>query len=561
MPACPPGRSRPAELRLAALLIVAPFVLSAIVAQSTAAVAGSSMALAAVCATFAMSWMLALFLNWGVSTVVVSSIVLVIAPVLVGVASGLTGGFGGPAACLLLAVGIECHRVTGSTRLAASSMGVGIAIVAATQVMFSVEGASPSAWHWLSPLAYAAIVAIRRHGGPAQQASAARTAPETFDARLLDAFVIKLSGAGEVESVEGRGDHLLNVEPSLLLGTGLFERVHVADRVAFLRAISEAQHGTPQRVEVKLRKASDPLNTGVSTYHLFEMETVCGSDRVAVWAVLREAGTLATLRGDLARALEEANATEIAKGRFLATVSHELRTPLNAIIGFSDMLLHREISGELTAKQAEHVGLIREAGNHLLSVVNAILDVSKIESGSYQITVEPFDLRPAVDLCCAMLEPQAVAKGVALTAKLPQAIGKVSGDQRAVQQILFNLLSNAIKFTPEGGSITVNATAKDGMVRLFVNDTGIGIAGDDLARIGQPFMQVRNDYTRQFQGTGLGLSVVKGLVRLHGGSMTIESAPGLGTTVCVGLPMAAEDGGTDMTLQGDEDGTALRRIA
>src|SRR5690606_21756480 len=123
-----------------------------------------------------------------------------------------------------------------------------------------------------------------------------------------------------------------------------------------------------------------------------------------------------------------------------------------AIIGFSDMLLHREISGDMTAKQTEHVTLIREAGNHLLSVVNAILDVSKIESGSYQITVDPFDLKPTAQLCCAMLDPQAQDKGVNLSVRIPEQLGDVLGDQRAVQQILINLVSNAIKFTPEGGN-------------------------------------------------------------------------------------------------------------
>src|SRR5690606_18048453 len=126
----------------------------------------------------------------------------------------------------------------------------------------------------------------------------------------------------------------------------------------------------------------------------------------------------------------------------LATVSHELRTPLNAIIGFSDMLLHPEISGTLAARQAEHVSLIREAGGHLLSVVNAILDVSKIEAGAYHISIEPFELRPAVELCRAMLQPQADAKGVALTTQVPQGAFEVMGDERAVQQILLNLLSN-----------------------------------------------------------------------------------------------------------------------
>jgi len=193
--------------------------------------------------------------------------------------------------------------------------------------------------------------------------------------------------------------------------------------------------------------------------------------------------------------------------------------------------------------------------------------VSKIEAGTYPITVEPFDLKNAVELCRAMLEPQARERGVALTANLPHGLGQVLGDRRAVQQILLNLLSNAVKFTPKGGQVSVNAACKAGMVRIFVNDTGIGIDGDDLARLGTPFTQVQNDYTRQFQGTGLGLSLVKGLVKLHGGTMSIESAPGLGTTVTVGLP-AAEPQKHETAQEHEADeageeryGTALRKIA
>ena len=301
-----------------------------------------------------------------------------------------------------------------------------------------------------------------------------------------------------------------------------------------------------------------------SSFHrAFEAELVAAGTG-AVAAIIRDGRDKAELREALAQAAEAVDASEIAKGRFLATVSHELRTPLNAIIGFSDLLLHRDISGDLAPKQAEQVGLIRDAGNHLLSVVNAILDVSRIESGSYRIAVEPFELEPAVELCCAMLEPQAAERGVTLAAKLPYGLGQVLGDRRAVQQILINLLSNAIKFTPSGGRVTVSAACGDGTVRILVNDTGIGIGDEDLARLGQPFVQVHNDYTRQFQGTGLGLSLVKGLVKLHGGSMSIESAPGLGTTVTVGLPAATQGDGVafeENCETGERHGAALRKIA
>jgi len=253
-------------------------------------------------------------------------------------------------------------------------------------------------------------------------------------------------------------------------------------------------------------------------------------------AILRDATEIADLRAALDEAADQAAALEIAKSRFLAAVSHELRTPLNAIIGFSDLLLHEAVSGPLPAKQSEHVGLIREAGNHLLAVVNSILDISKIEAGAYSIHPEPFELKSALELTVSLLDSQANDKGVALTIADRDAVGELDADQRAVHQILLNLVSNAIKFTPQGGRVMLSAARQGERIAIMVADTGIGIAADDLAGLGRPFAQVQNDYTRKFEGTGLGLSLVKGLVALHDGDLAIESAPGAGTTVTVSFP-------------------------
>jgi cell cycle sensor histidine kinase DivJ len=221
----------------------------------------------------------------------------------------------------------------------------------------------------------------------------------------------------------------------------------------------------------------------------------------------------------------------------MASVSHELRTPLNAIIGFSDMLL-LELYGPLhSGRQREHIGLIRDAGHHLLGVVNSILDVSKIASGAHAIVVEPFRFRDAVDMCRSLTIGNAEAKQIELDIQVPGDIGDLNADCRAIQQMLINLVSNAIKFTPNGGRVCIGAKKSGSQLHFWVSDTGIGIAEADLARLGQPFTQVHNDYTRQFDGTGLGLYLVKGLVELHGGSMSIESALGEGTTVTIALPV------------------------
>jgi two-component system, cell cycle sensor histidine kinase DivJ len=177
-----------------------------------------------------------------------------------------------------------------------------------------------------------------------------------------------------------------------------------------------------------------------------------------------------------------------------------------------------------------------------------------------------------------MMEPQAQERGVSVTTRIPATVGEVAADQRAVQQILINLISNAVKFTPTGGWVRVTASRSGGVVRLRINDNGIGIEAKDLGKLCQPFMQVQNDYTRQFQGTGLGLSLVKGLVKLHGGEMTIDSAPGIGTAVTVSLPDAtanendwnqpvANDGPkgdhdqTEEARERRQDGVTLRKIA
>ncbi len=587
------GGRRTAQRRLLGVLLSAPFVVSAAVAQAAWPLAGISGVLAMLCGLFGASWLMALAVAARGGAPMVERLVhgsaLAAGALVVGGLGVLSGGMSAPLAALLLALPLETLWVGRSRRAGMAAAALALAMAAAIALLPEIAGAaSASAWLWISPVLYATTLALRASEG----LSPAR--PETLAGNVLpeaglDAVVVRLSRAGEAESVSPQAARILGIEPELLLGTGLFERIHVGDRVAFLCAAAEARdEGRASACEARIRMPAvegriggrDGSHNGShdgGRYRPFEVEMVPLAAG-AVAALVRDGREKAELRERVARAVEEADTAEVAKGRFLATVSHELRTPLNAIIGFSDLLLHREISGELTGKQAEQVGLIRDAGNHLLAVVNAILDVSKIEAGSYHILAEPFELKDAVELCRAMLEPQAEARGVRLVANLPHGLDKVVGDRRAVQQILINLVSNAIKFTPQGGQVVISASSRQGMVRIYVNDTGIGIAGDDLVRLGQPFAQVQNDYTRQFQGTGLGLSLVKGLVKLHGGTMSIESAPGLGTTVAVGLPAAssvadpaadpAADWETHRPALDEEDnareeryGTALRKIA
>ena len=388
---------------------------------------------------------------------------------------------------------------------------------------------------------------------------------------LLDVVMLRMSRSGDVADVSSKAREMFGLAPELLLNNGLFERVHVADRIAYLSAIADMRGGAQRRrCEVRVRLPRRDGEGSHDTHGLFAIDFGQAQDAEHLLAAIRDIGDVAALRAALAAARDAGDGGEVAKAKFLAVVSHELRTPLNAIIGFSDMLLHGLCGALEDPKQREYVGLIQESGTHLLSVVNAILDVSKIESGTYDVSPEPFDFAEAVEICHSMLALQAHEKGVAIETRLADDVGAIVADRRSVRQILINLMANAVKFTPQGGRVTVAARRAGGRLHFSVGDTGIGMSETDLLRVGEPFIQVQNDFTRQFDGTGLGLSLVKGLVKLHRGTMTIESAPESGTTVSISLPVdgpgAAEQPGGDVISlraiqeRSDRDGT-FRKIA
>jgi len=238
---------------------------------------------------------------------------------------------------------------------------------------------------------------------------------------------------------------------------------------------------------------------------------------------------------DLARiAAEQADA---AKTRFLATMSHELRTPLNAIIGFSEMIVQEDALLLDAARRKEYAQLINDSGQHLLSVVNGILDMSKMESGNFEIAPEPFAPRAALINCCNLLTLKARENGIELATRVPEDLPVMTGDPRAFKQVVLNLVSNAIKFTERGGKVTASAAVEGSRLVLRVTDNGVGIAADDLKRIGDPFFQAGKTYQRRHEGTGLGLSIVKSLVALHAGELTVQSRIDEGTTVTVALPL------------------------
>lgn len=539
-PSVTPAGPRARHRRLLGVLLVGPFFLAAAAAQVLVPQFGVAATLAGICGLLAVAWLAIVVVTTTGRDRLAADAMLVLSVPLVGLTIAAAGGPASPLALLAVGLAVESYWVARTTRSALLGM---LAALAALLVQASVapgligEQVLASVWHWLVPAAYVLSLAPRLREFLEARSPALQGGEPAIE-EIIDAVVLRMAPNGDVVDASQKARVLLNLPPELLLSTGLLERVHVADRVAYLCAVADIREGAPsRRCEVRLRLPREADQAAGGNYRLFSVELVRVRDGQEIIALLRQNGEMEELRAALALARDAADSSNVAKNRFLATVSHELRTPLNAIIGFSDMLIHGMCGPFGDAKQREYVGMIRESGNHLLAVVNSILDVSKIEAGSYDIHPESFRFADAAEMCRAMLALQADAKRIALNVRIGSGVGEIMADRRSVKQMLINLVSNAIKFTPEGGGITLAATRIGSRLHFSVSDTGIGIAEADLARVGEPFTQIQNDYTRQFEGTGLGLSVVRGLVSLHGGTMTIESAPGEGTTVSISLPV------------------------
>ncbi|RWF49748.1 MAG: PAS domain-containing sensor histidine kinase [Mesorhizobium sp.] len=548
------GRSdRERQRRFIGVMLAAPFFAAGAAVTLVTSGMGAAVTMAAIFAAFGLCWFVALLVAATGKMAAAGPIALAMAAIALGGLTGAAGGLSSPVAMLALALPFEAWWIGASRRAVlwgGASAAIAIAFQSLSAAFLPFADAHIAAWHWLVPLAWALtliprISAFRGTAG----------ATDTVDAGdrledIIDAVVLRIARHGEVVDASAKARTLLKLPPELLSGTGLFDRVHLSDRVAYLSALADMRDGAlSRRLELRIRlpQSGNGTQNGngfvADNYQPFALELVRGEEQSDVFTlVLRENDETARLREELAQAYETAAAAEVAKGRFLAVVSHELRTPLNAIIGFSDMLLHEMFGAFKDPRQKEYVGLVRDSGQHLLAVVTSILDVSRIESGVYATEPEPFRFVEAVDMCQSMMRLQAQAKNIDLRTQIAPDAGDINADRRAVQQMLINLVSNAIKFTPDGGDVVVGAKRIGSRLHFWVRDTGIGIAEEDFANLGKPFMQIQNDYTRRFEGTGLGLSLVKGLVALHEGTMSIESMPGEGTTVTISLPVSGPKG-------------------
>ncbi|OGR08465.1 MAG: hypothetical protein A2511_16110 [Deltaproteobacteria bacterium RIFOXYD12_FULL_50_9] len=368
-----------------------------------------------------------------------------------------------------------------------------------------------------------------------------------------DNFIVKPYDEGHLLA---RIKHiLLNRELPENLQTQLGVEIHFAGQRYFITAekkqildflISTYENAVQKNTElVKVQEKLELLNEELE--QKVERRTVDLTKEIGVRKQLEEklreyALTLEEKVRDRTKELEDAknlaDAATQAKSDFLANMSHELRTPLNSIIGFSEVL-QDEMIGPLNPSQLEDVQYILTAGRHLLSLINDILDLSKVESGKMELELGWFSLQELIEASVVMQREKAMKHGIVLSLAIqPEVDIEMEADVRKLKQIMFNLLSNAVKFTPDGGavSLVVRKLIETGEIEISVSDTGIGIKNEDLPRLFSAFTQLQMAYTKEYEGTGLGLALTKRLVELHGGRIWVESEFGKGSKFAFAIP-------------------------
>jgi cell cycle sensor histidine kinase DivJ len=468
---------------------------------------------------------------------------------IVTIVAAASGGVNSSAAVWLVLIPLEA-ALSGSWRAAAVAAllaigGAGLLLVAGSWFGLGpvVEHASLLTLGTLSALIYATGIALGADG----LVQALRLAREE-ERRQLPVFsatdVITWHGpGGRIVYTSVNAQDVLGAPAADLTGYGLFDRIHVADRPAYLRTLSEAANGDTGEIEFRLRRPGEADFMWIEMRcRPFEGKPDGDGPRPDVVAVMRDVTARKNQQHALIAARTQAERASAAKSRFLVSMSHELRTPLNAIIGFSDMLQNEAGSSSDSARRREYARIISQSGHHLLAVTNDILDMSRLETGHFEIFPEPFPPGAAIASSVELLSLRAEEAGVMLRIDAPDDLPDLIADRRTVLQILINLIANAIKFSHRGGTVTVRAGVDGEHVVFEVADQGIGMTQDDLARIGHSYFQGPRGrrHVGAGTGTGLGLSIVKGLVDLHGGALEASSEPGKGTRLVVRLPVDCE---------------------
>jgi signal transduction histidine kinase/CheY-like chemotaxis protein len=398
-----------------------------------------------------------------------------------------------------------------------------------------------------------------------------------FDAEAED-FVLRACAGTSDELVRALREIRIGLQGTFMGGAAAAGEVHQAPdldaeppdpHINALRA-----HGWRSMVVLPLRREHEifgalvvrhtvPAALPTETVNL--LETLAGQSVVAIHnaRVFRE----------LELKTRELEVASQHKSEFLASMSHELRTPLNAVIGFSDVLLDR-MFGELNERQDEYVRDIRDSGRHLLELINEILDLSKVEAGQMELDLDPVSLAELIEHGVAMVRERAAHHGISLECDIEPTLGRTQADERKLKQVILNLLSNAVKFTPGGGSVTVDARRVGDEAHVRVRDTGIGIAADEQERIFEAFQRGGRAARTSTEGTGLGLTLSKRIVDLHGGRLWMESEPGVGSTFSFAIPLLpavaasgepiaeaeAATSGSVLIVEDDDRSAALLRV-
>ena len=355
---------------------------------------------------------------------------------------------------------------------------------------------------------------------------------ETGEAEGADAG-FRAAVGGQVASDIGRRNGMTSVDGRMFTGDVVESYIPLRENgpsspvVGVFEIYADVSGALADVRHAQITEAAIIQGTFLAIYILLIMGV-----RRADLMVRRQSDANLALAAEVARA-EVAHQT---KSEFLANMSHELRTPLNAILGFSEVLA-REYFGKLAPKQQEYLSDIRKSGQHLLDLINDILDMTKIEVGKLDLRETVVDLRHVIENSMPLVREQAEADGIELRTEFMAGLPYLRADERRVRQIVVNLLSNAVKFTEHGGQVTVGAARRrDGWLDIFVADTGVGMSEAELVVAMQPFRQVDNSLARRHEGTGLGLPLTRELARLHGGELKLSSVPGKGTVVTVRLP-------------------------
>jgi signal transduction histidine kinase len=374
----------------------------------------------------------------------------------------------------------------------------------------------------------------------------AHRAAELCDANDSRVYVVD---GDALRFVGGFGD-LAGASPSLPLtrgvvsGRAVIDRsvVHIDDLAAVLEEFPDARgpqqsSGTRTTLAVPLMRESEAFGAilmlrkdvrpftekQIALVRTFAYQAAIGIENVRLFKEIQ----------NTSRQLEAANRH---KSEFLANMSHELRTPLNAVIGFSDLLLER-MFGEMNAKQENYMKNIQASGKHLLSLINDILDLSKIEAGRMELEVSSVHIPSALQNAMMLIRERAQRQNIALSCNVDPKVAEISADERKFKQVMLNLLSNAVKFTPEGGRVDVDARLLNGHLEVSVKDTGVGIAKENQQAVFEEFRQVGQRGSAKQEGTGLGLALTRRFVELHGGTIRLESELGKGSTFTFTIPV------------------------